>query len=453
VGGPGPGRGHWFFTPPPFCFSFARDAPSADPYGLPAGPWLAAGLLTAPGEHGFTAFGYEGGEETFGFRVQFEGRTRVSGAWRSPALVLLPGRPDPYEGLRAHRRSLEARGLVPVARPVGGAEAAAGDPPVVEGDQPVAPPERPAWWREPIFCGWGAQVHLADGRGVRAPDLCTQERYDGFMATLDEHGVFPGTVVIDDKWQRSYGRGEADPARWPDLRRWISERHTRGQRVLLWWKAWDPEGLPADLCVRNAAGRAVAADPTNAAYRDHIATMLELMLGRGGYDADGLKIDFTASAPSGPGLEAAGRDWGVELLHELLALIYRSSKAAKADALIVAHAPNPYFADVADMIRLNDMLRLERLVAGTDVVRQMTHRAKVAAAACPGLLIDTDDWQVPDLAAWRRYLLVQPDLGVPCLYYTTHVGVSREPLEERDYADLREIWQAYRRHLPTVLQK
>ena len=67
------------------------------------------------------------------------------------------------------------------------------------------------------------------------------------------------------------------------------------------------------------------------------------------------------------------------------------------------------------MVRLNDMLRLERIQPGTDVVRQMRHRAQVAAAACPGLLIDTDDWQVPDRAAWRAYAELQPSLGVPCL--------------------------------------
>ncbi len=39
------------------------------------------------------------------------------------------------------------------------------------------------------------------------------------------------------------------------------------------------------------------------------------------------------------------------------------------------------------------------------------------------------------------------------LYYTTHVGVTGEPLGERDYADLRESWQAYRLHLPPVLRK
>ncbi len=425
VGGQGPGRGHWFFTPAPFCFAFARAAPPPDPYGLPAGPWLAAGLLTAPGEHGFTSYAYEAAEDTWSLRLTYEGKTRVSGTWRSPWLALLPDQADPYAGLERHGRILLDEGLLP-------------DAPAMADD------ERPAWWSEPIFCGWGAQVQLAGRSESRGPDMCTQRRYDGFMTTLEAAGVLPGTVVIDDKWQRAYGDGRVDDERWPDLRGWIARRHEQGQRVLLWWKAWDPEGLPLEWCVSNAAGRAVTADPSQPAYEAHLRAQLALMLGSDGYDADGLKIDFTAQSPSGPGLRAHGSEWGVELLHHLLEILYQGSKAAKADALIVAHAPNPYFADVADMVRLNDMLRLERIQPDTDVVRQMRHRARVAAAACPELLIDTDDWQVPDRAAWRAYAALQPSLGVPCLYYTDHVGVSGEPLEEDDYRLLRETWAAYR---------
>ncbi|MBA3795790.1 MAG: hypothetical protein H0X20_01020 [Chloroflexi bacterium] len=73
------------------------------------------------------------------------------------------------------------------------------------------------------------------------------------MATLDTAGVLPGMVVIDDKWQRAYGAGQADPGRWPDLPGWIAQRHARDQRVLLWWEAWDPEGLPLEWCIVNAA--------------------------------------------------------------------------------------------------------------------------------------------------------------------------------------------------------
>lgn len=425
VGGQGPGRGHWFFTPAPFCFAFARAAPPADPYELPDGPWLAAGLLTAPGEHGFTSFGYEAAEDTWSLRLTYEGKTHVSGTWHSPRLALMPAQADPYAALARYRQVLLDEGLLPH-----------------DLDRPRD--ERPAWWSEPIFCGWGAQVHLAGQSESRAPDLCTQERYDRFMATLGAVGVLPGTVVIDDKWQRAYGTGEADAERWPDMRGWVAQRHALGQRVLLWWKAWDPEGLPVEWCITNAAGRAVAADPSHPAYESHLRSQLALMLGREGYDADGLKIDFTAQSPSGPGLRAHGAEWGMELLHRLLANLYDGSKAAKADALVVAHAPNPYFADVADMVRLNDMLRLERIRPRTDVVRQMRHRAQVAATACPELLIDTDDWQVPDRAAWRAYAELQPSLGVPCLYFTDHVGISGQRLEEEDYRMLRATWAAYR---------
>ncbi len=160
----------------------------------------------------------------------------------------------------------------------------------------------------------------------------------------------------------------------------------------------------------------MAADPSHPAYETHLRAQLLL-----------------------------GSEWGIELLHRLLAILYEGSKEAKADALVVVHAPNPYFADVADMVRLNDMLRLERIQPGTDVVRQMRHRAQVAAAACPELLIDTDDWQVPDRAAWRAYAELQPSLGVPCLYFTDHIGVSGEPLLEEDYQMLRATWAAYRR--------
>ena len=76
----------------------------------------------------------------------------------------------------------------------------------------------------------------------------------------------------------------------------------------------------------------------------------------------------------------------------------------------------------------------------------MRYRARVAAAALPGTLIDADDWCVPDLVTWRAFLAAKPELGIPSLYYATHLDLSGEALEEADYAALRRVWGEWREH-------
>ncbi|MFN2520776.1 MAG: hypothetical protein ABR525_07010 [Candidatus Limnocylindria bacterium] len=411
-----PGRGHWFFTPAPFCYGLSPERPPPASSSLPDGPWLMLGLAAAPRAHSFTAFAYDALEDGFSLRLPYEGHTRVNGSFRTPAVVFVFGCADPHLGIARHTAILRERGLLP----------------------PPAERPRPAWWSRPIFCGWGAQCHLA-GPG-RASDLSRQDRYDGFLAALESHGVYPGTVIIDDKWQRSYALSDVDEAKWPDLPGWIARRHATGQRVLLWWKAWDPEGLPADQCVRNAAGMPVTADPTDPGYERTLRQSVRRMLSPDGYGADGLKIDFTALTPSGSSLVSNGDAWGIELLHRLLAIVRDEAKRAKPDALILGHAAAPYFAPLLDMVRLNDMLRLYDARPGAPVVEHMRHRAATARAACPELLVDTDNWAAPDRATWRAYVLAQPELGVPCLYYATHIDRSGEALEAEDYAAIRFAW-------------
>jgi hypothetical protein len=106
----------------------------------------------------------------------------------------------------------------------------------------------------------------------------------------------------------------------------------------------------------------------------------------------------------------------------------------------VTHTPNPLFADVCDMIRLNDLLRLRDPEPWAPAVEQMTHRARIAASVDPGLLIDTDDWCMPSKAEWRSYLEVKPELGVPALYYATGIDHSAEPFDEEDYTAIRTAW-------------
>ena len=104
----------------------------------------------------------------------------------------------------------------------------------------------------------------------------------------------------------------------------------------------------------------------------------------------------------------------------------------------MSHTPHPYLQDVVDMVRLNDINH------GRDINESMTHRARVAAIACPTISIDTDDWPMPDKDAWRAYTRLQPQLGVPSLYYVTHIDSTGEALDAEDYRLIRESWAQYR---------
>jgi hypothetical protein len=417
-----PGRGHWFFTPAPLSL-WLTTAVVEEPVAVEQG-WVGISLAAPVDELTFVQLVYVPGDRAFSLRLDYEGHLHVDGVFRAPAVVITPGAADPYTGLRRHRDDLAARGAAP----------------------PVQSRKTPDWWGEPIFCGWGAQTSVAARNAGRASALATQANYDRFLAKLEEHGVVPGTVVIDDKWQLAYGTNEPDAEKWPDLRGWIAARRERGQHVLLWWKAWDPEGVAPELCIRNAEGTPIALDPTNARTREFVHASIVRMLGRDGLDGDGLKVDFTARTPSGSALSTHGEGWwGIALLHELLAIVYAAAKEAKPEALVMTHTPNPAFVDVTDMIRLNDMLRLDDR-GSPPVVPQMRFRAAVVRAACPELLIDTDDWSAPNLAEWRRYLVEKPLLGIPSLYYADSLDSTGEEFGADDYRALRTTWAEWREH-------
>jgi hypothetical protein len=425
AGGSEPGRGHWFFTPAPFCYAVARSI-AADPMTPPDGPWLSWGLAAAAGTMTFAAFDYLAADRGFGFRLAYEGHTSVDGVFTTPHLLMRFGAADPYTALSAYRASLVARG-------VAAANARRNAEP---------------WWLEPMFCGWGEQCHVARsrGEGLRgAASYSRRDLYDEWLATLEAKGVVPGTIVIDDRWQADYATNDPDDNRWPQLREWIAARHRRGQRVLLWWKAWDFGSLGDDACVQNAAGQRVALDPDRPAARETIVAAVKRMLSSDGLDADGLKIDFTARTPRGVTLTHAGPNWGVELLRRVLGTVHDAAKAAKPDCLLIGHTPNAAVDTFVDMIRLNDMLRLDDPPPYPAIVPQMRYRARVVRASSPHHPIDTDDWCAPDLASWRAYTALQPDLGVPALYHATHLDLTGEALEAADYELIRATWARYRR--------
>ena len=406
TGVPLPGRASWFFTPSPFCFAFHSGH-----------QWLSMGVEAPAGANRFIEYRYNGHRNSFYLTLNYEGYTTVAGAYRLPAIGF-DFRPDAYEAISAHVQALRAAGYV---------AAAAGNSVT-----------RPLWWLLPIFSGWGAQCHLATQERGRAPDYARQDLYEGFLSLLAHQDVEPGIVIIDDKWQATYGANEVDEAKWPDLSGFVARQHSAGRKVLLWLKLWDPEGLPPEMCITNAAGLPIAVDPTNPGLARQLRASIQRLLSPQGFNADGLKIDFSARIPSGPGIRCYGDLWGLELMRTYLRIIYQAAKEVKADALIMTHTPHPYLADVVDMIRLNDINVLK------DVSTAMRHRARIASIACPDAVIDTDNWPIPDKAAWRDYLALQTELGVPSLYYASHVDSTGEALEAEDYQLIRDSWQRYR---------
>jgi len=146
-----------------------------------------------------------------------------------------------------------------------------------------------------IFCGWGAQSNLASKVEGWTPDFATQDNYNQFLAELDMHGINPGTVVIDDKWQQHYGENSVDPQKWPDMGGFVREQHEQDRKVLLWLKFWDPDGLPADECITNAGGAIVAVDPTNPKFITRFTESIRYLLASESLNGDGFKVDFSAT--------------------------------------------------------------------------------------------------------------------------------------------------------------
>jgi hypothetical protein len=272
--------------------------------------------------------------------------------------------------------------------------------------------------------------------------------YDQFLARLDEHDLDPGTIVIDDRWQDEYGAATVNLEQWPDLRGWIADRHAEGRKVLLWWKAWDPEGIPAEECVVDAAGRSITVDPGSPAYLERLHSIVGHLLGSDGLDADGFKIDFTQRGPSGRTLRSAQPGvWGIAALHTLLVTMEEAAKAAKPDALVVCHTIHPSFADVLDMVRLNDVSKYDVTGARVPVVDQMTFRHEIVRRILPHHPIDTDQWPMPNRAEWLRYVDAQVERGVPALYYLESIDRSGEHVHSADLERGAETWRAYRESL------
>ena len=408
--------GNAFFTPGLIAFAVTDQNGSV---------WMSMGIAAHPGDYNFNDYEFAAGR-ILALSLTYFGKTKPSGSFTTPHLVIHFGASE-REALNSYVDFLLANQLVP------GRTA------------PDAP-----WWREPIFCGWGEQAYQADFHN-RLGEKDMKQEWNPFqysnqafyehMADILEKNKIPfRTLIIDDKWQKERGLPKADEGKWPDIRGFIDRLHKKGKKVVLWWGLFTGEGVPSRMCITKGEQK-LCEDPTNPELVKELRKAVKRMLSdkEGCYNADGFKIDFTAATPADYEARRVGVPWGIELLKTYLREIYATAKKIKKDAFIITHAANPYFMDVCDAIRLNDIDKNYQ----DSVVKKMEFRAGMARLACPGLLIDTDNWPCPSRKAWLEYMRLQPSLGIPSLYYATHIDTTREAIQPKDWTMISKLWKDY----------
>lgn len=389
-------------------------------YSLGTEPWVALGLAPRPGQYNFDTLVSRfsqgsNGLDPFYLEADFLGYTKVDGTYDLPAIVITSGQSD-FDSLAAQREALIAH----------------------EGCARGDWSKPPRWWMGPLFCGWGEQciINRADPLGQ-----ATQANYTRMSDRLDELGLKPSAIILDDKWMGEYGPGLPDSVKWPDMRGFVDREHAKGRRVILWFKAWNSEGLPFEECV-TLWHQPHGADPTNEAYRHRIQKMMHTLLSpdEGCYNCDGFKVDFANVMPLGPDLQITKPNcYGIELLKEWFTLFYNSAKAVKTDCLVNTSCCHPYFSEVTDQARLHDYNAKMR--AAWEV---RSHRTRLFKAALGDISIDTDGiYSSRDEI--MDYLCRSHELGVPGLY---NVSVDADhPLTDDDFRKVARVWDEYSRRM------
>lgn len=266
----------------------------------------------------------------------------------------------------------------------------------------------PGWWKRPLVSTWGEQRvnQMIDehpnynSQWVR--DYVIQQRY-----ALDSLNF---NLIIESKW--AMNDGEATPSdRFRDLRNMIDWCHDHGIKVILFWKAWKAEARA--LPVRMAIIDGEYLDATHPLFESYVDSCCQVLFGNGPnqLDADGLKIDrlFLARDPSRANYANSNAGIGFREAHRYLKVFYETAKRYKPDALLISSAVDPHFADVQDMLRVNDDW-------DNKTVREK--RARVITQALPGMLIDGDAADLPKGIALYHYV-TSAIYGVPSIQYLT----------------------------------
>jgi hypothetical protein len=217
------------------------------------------------------------------------------------------------------------------------------------------------------------------------------------------------------------------------MKGFVAAQHAKGRHVLLWVPVAQSDGLPADLCVM-AQGKCVIANVGAPQYEAYLRPRIRHLVDEIGID--GFKEDWV-DAPAAPGLPLTGPAVGIEFVRRFQWILWSEAHKAKPDAMVETQTPNALFRESSDLIRLNDIWYATR-----NVPEVLGIRAAIAHAS-GWSLVDTDNASSTTLRDWWSYMLAQPSIGVPALYFVTRTESTQEAPTAGQWAELVRVWKDY----------
>lgn len=411
-------RGSILMVPPLFCYAFRCEGMQRQ---------LGLGLAAERGEHNFHSLDYHVHRHFFraGFWLETDqaGHVSVDGEWTAPHIIGLAGE-DQWDVMRQYTEYYFDTGIAKQRKAA-----------VV-----------PRFWYGPMICGWIEQTTTAAAENIIVHDLANERVYEGLVEKMKRHDLHPAALIIDDKWQEHYATDVADPKKFPDMRAFSDRRRAEGIHTLLWFKLWDPDGWDEKLCVTTDTGE-LYLDPSQPKFRENLAEIMHRLLSsdEGCYNCDGFKLDYAFCNPAGRKVKTYSGKYGVELLYDMMVDIYELAKKEKSDAVVNCSPCHPYFAHVCDQARLHDYEQLNR-----NNRENLTTRGRLFSIAMPGVLLDTDNAGFSSHRDTMRWMLSQPAVGVPDLYALQ--GTVSCPLDEDDFAAIREVWENYAKRIDAMYE-
>ncbi|MBR5447267.1 MAG: hypothetical protein IKV40_02470 [Clostridia bacterium] len=383
---------------------------------------LAFGVVAEMGEHNFTNLAYNASEGRFCFTTDQYGHAVVDGKWTTPKMVVYTA-DDHYDAGDKYCSFYFDGGICPK----GGT------------------PSRPRFWYGPISCGWIEQDAWASREpGRNIVHGSNETVYREMRDKLEKLDLHPQIMIIDDKWQTSYGDPYAHPDRWPDLRGFIDENYSCGIHTFLWYKLWADDGLPEECKIADELGNSyvemprTVVDPSHPTYKEILKKTIHRLLSsdEGCYNAAGFKFDFGFLQPRGRKVKTYSGKYGAELFFDYFKMLHTYVKEVKPDAVVNASPMHPIFGQFVDHARLHDYDSRSR-----NAKEVFEHRARLWGMANPTALIDTDGGGFNTHRDMMRMLKNQPNIGIPDIYCVSKLG--NFCLTEDEWKTVADLWREY----------